>query len=175
MTVGTKVANLCLNDEALLSFNSNLKVNPPLRGQADVEACLNAVIDGTIDVISSGHQPRSMEKKMQELDAAPFGITSLDTTLAQVITYLIEPGKLSWNRVIECMSTNPAKVLGLEAGSLEVGKTADVIVIDPKKEWEVTRQSLHSHSCNSPLLGQTLQGKTIHAWVGGRHKYNFSD
>ncbi|MEM7478715.1 MAG: dihydroorotase [Planctomycetota bacterium] len=175
VTVGTRVANLCLTDEALLSFNSDLKVNPPLRSQDDMEACLAAIVDGTIDVISSGHQPRAMEKKMQELDAAPFGITSLDTTLAQIITSLIRPGSLTWNRAIECMSTNPAKVLGLEAGSLAVGKPADVIVIDPNLEWEVSRQNLHTHSQNTPLLGQKLRGRTIHAWVGGRLKHSLND
>ena len=168
VSVGIRVANLCMNDEKLLSFDSNLKVNPPLRSQ---DICLEAVNDGTIDVISAGHQPRSMEKKMQELDAAPFGATGLDTALSQLINDLILPGKLSWSRAIECMSTNPAKVLGLAAGSLAVGRPADVVLIDPKQQWTVSLSELHSRSQNTPLLGQTLTGRTRQVWVGGKLKH----
>ena len=171
VSVGIRVANLCMNDEKLLSFDSNLKVNPPLRSQEHIDICLEAVNDGTIDVISAGHQPRSMEKKMQELDAAPFGATGLDTALSQLINDLILPGKLSWSRAIECMSTNPAKVLGLAAGSLAVGRPADVVLIDPKQQWTVLLSELHSRSQNTPLLGQTLTGRTRQVWVGGKLKH----
>ncbi len=171
VSVGIRVANLCMNDEKLLSFDSNLKVNPPLRSQEHIDNCLEAVDDGTIDVISAGHQPRSMEKKMQELDAAPFGATSLDTALSQLINDLILPGKLSWSRAIECMSTNPATVLGLDAGSLAVGRPADLVLIDPKQQWTVSLGELHSRSQNTPLLGQPLTGRTRQVWVGGKLKY----
>lgn len=171
VSVGIRVANLCMNDEKLLSFDSNLKVNPPLRSQEHIDTCLEAVNDGTIDVISAGHQPRSMEKKMQELDAAPFGATSLDTALSQLINDLILPGKLSWSRAIECMSTNPAKVLGLDAGSLAVGRPADLVLIDPKQQWTVSLGELHTRSQNTPLLGQPLTGRTRQVWVGGKLKY----
>jgi dihydroorotase len=171
VTVGVRISNLCYNEEQLRTFDSNFKVNPPLRSQADVEACLAAVEEGTIDVITSGHQPKSLEKKMQEMDAAPFGMSTLDTALAQIITSLIEPGKLSWTRAIECMSCGPADVLGIDAGSLAVGRPADVVLIDPRHEWTVHREELHSRSCNTPLLGQSLRGRARMVWVGGQRKY----
>ncbi|MCA9134077.1 MAG: dihydroorotase [Planctomycetales bacterium] len=172
VTVGIRLGNLCYNDEQLRSFDSNFKVNPPLRSQEHLDACLAAVADGTIDVITSGHQPKSLEKKMQELDAAPFGMSTLDTTLAQMITHLIEPGKLSWKRAIECLSCAPADVLGITAGSLAVGQPADLILIDPTAEWTVDRGQLHSRSSNTPLLGQALRGRVQMAWVGGRRKFS---
>lgn len=168
VTVGVRIANLCFDDEMLRSFDSSLKVNPPLRSQEHIQACIEAVSDGTIDVISSGHQPRSLEKKMQELDLAPAGMSTLDTTLAQVITSLIKPGRLSWCRAMECLSLHPAQTLGLEAGTLEVGKPADVIVIDPEHHWQVSPDALLSRSRNTPLLHQELVGKVRDAWVGGR-------
>ncbi len=171
VTVGVRIGNLCFDEQQLRTFDSNFKVNPPLRSAADVEACLAAIEDGTIDVISAGHQPKSLEKKMQEMDAAPFGMSTLDTALAQVITYLIEPGKLSWQRAIECLSCGPAGVLGLDAGTLAIGKPADVVLIDPQLEWTVERGQLHSRSSNTPLLGETLRGRARMVWVGGRRKF----
>jgi dihydroorotase len=167
VTVGVNVSNLCLLDEMLRSFNANLKVNPPLRSQEHVDACVEAVCDGTIDVISAGHQPKSLEKKMQELDFVPFGVTSLDTTLAQLNTHFIASGRLSWSRVVECMSTNPARVLRIEAGSLKVGQPADIFAFDPNQQWKVQRSALASRSCNTPLLGETLNGRVRQVWVGG--------
>jgi dihydroorotase len=170
VTVGVKIANLCFEDKLLRSFDSNLKVNPPLRSQEHVEACIAAVADGTIDLITAGHQPKALEKKMQELDAVPFGMTTLETTLAQVITYLINPGKLDWRRAIECLSCAPAKVLGIEAGTLAVGRPADIVVIDPHLTWTVTADKLKSGSRNTPLLNQEITGRTRHVWVGGDQK-----
>lgn len=167
ISVGIRIANLCMTDECLGSFDSNLKVNPPLRSHDHVDTCLEALSDGTIDVLCSGHQPKSLEKKMQELDAAPFGISSLDTTLSQVITHLIQPGKLTWSRAIEALSTAPAKVLGIEAGSLRPGAIADVIVIDPKCQWTVSAEEMRSRSQNTPYLTQTLSGRVKYAWVAG--------
>lgn len=170
VTVGVRIANLCFDDEMLRSFDSSLKVNPPLRSREHIEACIEAVGDGTIDVISSGHEPRSLEKKMQELDLAPAGMSTLDTTLSQVITRLIKPGKLSWKRAIECLSCNPAKTIGIEAGRLAVGDPADLVVIDPDLHWKAASDSMFSQSHNTPLLNQELVGKTRHAFVGGRKR-----
>ena len=169
VSAGIRVANLCLNDEMLRSFDSSLKVNPPLRSQEHIDACLAAVMDGTIDVISSGHQPHSLEKKMQELDAAPFGMSSLDTTLSMV-NQLIRAGSLSWSRAIECLSTNPAKIMGLEVGHLSVGAPADIVVFDMEKTWKVTREAMASLSSNSPLLHREVVGKVRNVWVGGTQK-----
>ncbi len=171
VTVGARIMNLCYTEQCLRTFDSNYKVNPPLRSQADVDLCLEAVADGTIDIITAGHQPKSLEKKMQELDAAPFGVTSLDTCLAKVITELVHTGLIDWKRAIDCLSTRPARMLGIEAGSLEVGKPADVVAIDPELRWIVEPQALHSRSRNTPLLGQPLQGRARMVWVGGIRKY----
>ncbi len=168
VTVGIHIANLCFCDEQLRSFDASLKVNPPLRSRDHVEACLEAVADGTIDVISAGHQPRSLEKKMQELDAVPFGMTTLDTVLAQAYTFLVQSGKLDWKRLIRCLSTAPAKVLGIEGGRLRIGGPADVLVFDPQQRWTVRPDTLRSRSRNTPLLGQELVGRVVHVWVGGR-------
>lgn len=174
VTVSTRVTNLCFDDTQLRSFDANYKVNPPLRDQAHIEACLAALEDGTIDCITSGHQPRALEKKMQELDVVPFGVTALDTALALLVTRLILPGKLSWSRAIDALSRRPAEVLGLTAGTLQVGRPADVILIDPKLTWQVEPQTLHSRSRNTPLLGSTLQGRATIVWVGGMKKYSLS-
>ncbi len=172
VTVGVRIANLCFQDELLRTFDSSLKVNPPLRSEEHIRACVDAVADGTIDVITAGHQPRSLEKKMQELDAVPFGMSTLDTALAQVITYLIEPGRLTWPRAIECLATNPAQVLSINAGSLRVGQPADVVIIDPQAQWTVEPSQLFSRSSNTPLLGQQLQGRARSVWVDGRLKHD---
>jgi dihydroorotase len=171
VSVGVRIGNLCFEDECLRSFESSFKVNPPLRSRDHLEACMEAIVDGTIDVIASGHQPKSLEKKMQELDAVPFGMTSLDTSLAQVITFLIRTGKISWKRAIECLACGPADVLGIDAGSLAVGRPADVVVIDPEVSWIVSPSAMYSRSRNTPLLGQTLHGRARHVWVGGRKKF----
>ncbi len=170
-TAGIRIANLCFDDENLRTFDANYKVNPPLRDQAHIDACLEALADGTIDLISSGHQPRSLEKKMQELDNVPFGLTSLDTALSLVITRLIYPGHLSWSRAVECLSRNPAQVIGLDSGTLQPGKPGDVTLIDPHRRWTVEPSELRSRSRNTPLLGEELTGRAVMVWVGGQRKY----
>ncbi len=171
VTVDTRIMNLCFDDECLRTFDANYKVNPPLRSRHDINICLDAVADGTIDIITSGHQPRSSEKKMQELDAVPFGVTSLETCLAQAIGCLIHTGKIDWLRAIACMSTNPARMLGIDAGSLAVGRPADVVVIDPHQSWTVEPSAFYSRNRNTPLLNQTLKGRARQVWVDGKLKY----
>ena len=174
VTVDTRIANLCFDDECLRTFDANYKVNPPLRARRDVDLCLEAIADGTIDMITSGHQPRSLEKKMQELDAVPFGITSLDTCLAQVITCLINTKRIDWPRAISCLSTNPARMLGIDAGTLTVNAPADVVIIDPEVRWTVEPTTLHSRNRNTPLLHKTIQGRARQVWVGGALKYQLA-
>jgi dihydroorotase len=154
------------------SFDANLKVNPPLRSREHIDACLHALADGTIDVLTTGHQPKALEKKMQELSAVPFGMSTLDTALAQVITYLVRPGHISWLRAIDALSTKPVRVLGVDGGSLKVGQPADVVVIDPNVQWVVEKDQFYSRSRNSPLIGQTLFGRSRMAWVGGQRKFS---
>jgi dihydroorotase len=170
-TAGIFVANLHMNDVMLRTFDANCKVNPPLRSQDHVDACVDGIVDGTIDIISSGHRPSSLEKKMLEIDAAPFGMISLETSLAQVITHLIRPGVISWCRAMECMSLNPSKLIGQTGGSLARGKPADFIVVDPDKAWKVDATALQSKSYNTPLNGTELYGVVMATFVDGRKKF----
>jgi dihydroorotase len=160
-----------LTDECLRSFDSNYKMNPPLRGQDHVDACIAGLVDGTIDAIASDHAPHSKEKKMQELDRAPFGIVGLETSLGLVVTKLIEPGHLDWPTAIAKMTVNPATILGIDRGTLRIGAAADVTIIDPNARWEVKADQFRSKSTNSPFIGWTLQGRAETVLVGGEIKY----
>jgi dihydroorotase len=171
ITAGVAAINFTLNDDRLRSFDSDCKLNPPLRSQEHVEACIAGLADGTLDVISSGHAPRAVEKKMQELDLAPFGMTSLETTLALVVTKLIEPGHLDWPTALAKLTINPARILGLKKGTLRPGADADVTIIDPDERWTVDAERFQSKSSNSPLAGMTLRGRAVHVIVGGEVRY----
>ena len=160
--------HLTLTDQSLRSFDSNFKMNPPLRSDEDVAACLEALLDGTIDAIATDHAPHALEKKMRELDQAPFGIVGLETALPLMITKFIKPGIMNWSTLIEKMSTNPAKILQLpNKGTLRIGADADITVIDPAVSWTVSEKTLHSKSKNSPYLGWTLEGQAVTVIVGG--------
>jgi dihydroorotase len=171
ITAGVCAIQFALTDESLRSFDSDCKLNPPLRSSEHVEACIAGLADGTLDVISSGHAPRAVEKKMQELDLAPFGMVSLETTLALVITKLIEPGHLDWLTALAKLTVNPARVLGLAKGTLRPGSDADVTLIDPDIRWTVDPDRFQSKSSNTPLAGMTLRGQPRHVIVGGELKY----
>jgi len=160
-----------LTDESLCTFDANYKMNPPLRGQGHVTGCIDGLIDGTIDVIATDHAPHSREKKMQELDRAPFGIVGLETALGLVVTRLIEPGHLDWPTALAKMTVNPARILGIDKGTLEVGADADVTIIDPDVRWTVDPAEFRSKSANSPFLGWELKGRAEVVIVGGRVKF----
>ncbi|MFO0898021.1 MAG: dihydroorotase [Pirellulales bacterium] len=160
-----------LTDECLRSFDSNYKMSPPLRGRRHVEACIAGLQDGTIEVICTDHAPHAVEKKMQELDRAPFGILGLETALGLVVTQLIEPGKLDWMTALEKLTINPAKVLGIDKGTLRVGADADVTIIDPKARWHVSADNLRSKSRNMPFGGWELTGRADTVIVGGKVKH----
>ena len=160
-----------LTDENLRSFDSNFKMSPPLRGQGHVDACIEALGDGTIDVIASDHAPHAKEKKMQELDRAPFGIVGLETTLGLVVTRLIEPGHLDWSTALAKMTINPARVLGIEKGTLAIGADADVTIIDPDVRWTVKPAEFRSKSTNTPFTGWELKGRATVVIVAGRVKF----
>jgi dihydroorotase len=161
-----------LADESLRSFDSNYKMSPPLRSTQDVEACLEGLRDGTIDVICTDHAPHALEKKMRELDQAPFGIVGLETALGLVVTKLIEPGVLDWPSAIEKMTINPAQALGVAKGTLAIGADADVTIIDPAREWTVDPARFRSRSKNTPFAGWRLRGRAEAVIVGGevRHR-----
>lgn len=170
VTAGIPIANLVFTDETLRSFDPNFKVNPPLRSKGHFEACIAAVVDGTIDVISTGHTPRAREKKAQELDHSPFGIIALETALSMAFTYLVERERLTWSQVVSAMAWRPAQVLGIDRGMLRIGADADLIVFDPAVTWTVSEETLRSKSINTPLLGQTLKGRVVGTWIGGERK-----
>jgi dihydroorotase len=159
-----------LTDECMRTFDSNYKMNPPLRGREHVEAIIAGLSDGTIDVIACDHAPHSKEKKMQELDQAPFGITGIETSLGLVVTKLIEPGHLDWPSALAKMTINPARIVGINKGTLAIGADADITVIDPKVRWTVKAEEMRSKCCNSPFIGWELTGRADVVIVGGKIK-----
>lgn len=160
-----------LTDEALRSFDSNFKMNPPLRSQEHVNACIEGLRDGTIDVIATDHAPHAIEKKMQELDRAPFGVVGLETALPLVIMRLIKPGILSWSEALAKLTINPARILGIPKGTLQIGADADVTIIDPNYKWVVRPERLHSKGKNTPFAGWEMEGCAVTVIVGGKIKY----
>jgi dihydroorotase len=161
-----------LTDESLRTFDSNYKMNPPLRGQEHLDACIAGLVDGTIDAIATDHAPHAKEKKMQELDLAPFGIVGLETSLGLVGTKLIEPGHLDWPTALAKMTCNPAQILRLNKGTLTPGADADVTIIDPDVRWVVDPAEFYSKSTNTPFAGWTLRGRAEVVLVGGRVKFS---
>ncbi len=163
-----------LTDESLRGFDSNFKMSPPLRTSVDIDAIIEGIVDGTIDCIATDHAPHSLEKKMLEFDRAPFGILGLETAVGLSVTRLVEPGRIGWPRLIEAMSTLPARILGIDRGTLRPGGPADITLIDPGLSWRVDVNSFASKSMNSPFQGWTLQGRAVATIVAGRVKYRLS-
>jgi dihydroorotase len=168
VTAETTPYHLLLTDEALQTFDSNYKLNPPLRTKADVGALIEGLVDGTIDALVSDHSPLASEKKERELDQAPFGIVGLETLLPLAVTVLVEPGRLTWPQLVAKLTRNPARILGLDDfGTLQRGTTADVTVIDPKASWTIDPLRFASKSSNSPFAGFAVKGKAHAVIVGG--------
>lgn len=159
-----------LTDECLRTFDSNYKMAPPLRTRADVEAIVEGLKDGTLEVIATDHAPHAPEKKMRELDQAPNGIIGLETLLPICVTALIEPGHLSWPQLIEKLTRNPARVLSIDRGTLRPGVDADVTIIDPTAEWVIDPAAFRSKSRNCPFAGWKVRGKVHAVIVGGELK-----
>ena len=160
-----------LTDESLRGFDSNFKMSPPLRTAADVDAIIAGLMDGTIDCIATDHAPHAREKKMLELDRAPFGILGLETAVGLAVTRLVVPGRIGWPRLVEAMSTLPARILGIDRGTLRSGAIADITLIDPDHAWRVDVERFYSKSVNSPFDGWMLQGRAVATIVGGRVKH----
>lgn len=160
-----------LTDESLRGFDSNYKMSPPLRTAADVEAIIEGLVDGTIDCIATDHAPHAREKKMLELDRAPFGILGLETAVGLSVTRLVATGRIGWPRLIEALSTLPARILGINRGTLRPGAVADITLIDPERSWQVDIDTFRSKSVNSPFHGWTLRGRAVATIVGGRIKH----
>lgn len=156
-----------LTDACLRTFDSNYKMSPPLRTQSDIEAILEGLKDNTLEVLATDHAPHSPEKKMRELDQAPNGIIGLETFLPICIKALILPGVLTWSHMLEKMTINPARVLGIDRGTLKKGAFADVTVIDPNKEWTIDPSRFKSKSRNCPFAGWPVQGRAELVMVAG--------
>jgi dihydroorotase len=164
--------HLTLTDECLQSFDANYKVNPPLRTPEHIEALIEGLKDGSIDVICSDHQPWAEEKKIRELDLVPFGIVGLETLLPICIKSLIEPGHLDWPQLITKLTQGPAKVLGIAKGTLQPGTDADVTIIDPETPWTIDPQQFRSLSRNTPFAGWQVHGRAHTVIVGGDVRYS---
>lgn len=160
--------HLTLTDELIPTFNSNLKVNPPLRTSEDVDALIEGILDGTVDAIATDHAPHAFFEKEVEFTAAPFGMTGLETALGLVLTELVKKRSVPLEKIIACMSLNPARILGLSGGSLKPGSPAHITVIDPDSTWRVESNKFESKSRNSPFIGRELQGSAYLTIVKGK-------
>ncbi|HEY6273257.1 MAG TPA: dihydroorotase [Terriglobales bacterium] len=161
--------HFALIDEDVGEYNTNFKMNPPLRSRSDRDALIAGLADGSVDCIATDHAPHAFNEKNQEFDRAPFGITGLETALGLSILILHVRNKIPLRRIVELLSTNPARVMNLEGrGTLARGAHADVTVVDPGKKWTFQAAQSHSKSKNSPFDGWQLQGKVVATVVGGR-------
>jgi dihydroorotase len=153
--------HIALTDEAVAGFDTNTKMNPPLRSKEDVEALKKGLKDGTIDVIATDHAPHSFDEKQVEYQSAPFGIVGLETAIGLVVTELVNTGVLSFSQMIEKMSINPRRILNLPEIRIAEGQTANLTIFDPSCEWIVDTQAFKSRSKNSPFGGKKLTGKPV--------------
>ena len=160
-----------LTDEVMGTFDSQYKVDPPLRTAKDLAACIQGLKDGTIEVICSDHQPHSPEKKQRELDLVPFGIVGLETLLPLCITGLIEPGHLTWSQFLAKVTSGPARVLNLKKGTLQAGADADVTLINPDVSWTIDPNLFLSKSRNTPFGGRSVRGRAQTVIVNGQVRY----
>lgn len=156
-----------ITEEAVRGYNTNAKVNPPLRTKQDVEAVKEGLKDGTIDVIATDHAPHHADEKLQEFDRAPSGISGIETALSLSFK-LVESGTLSLMQLIEKMSLNPSKILSLDKGSLKAGAVADIIIFDPKTEFKVNANEFASLGKNTPFDGWLLKGMPVSAICKGK-------
>jgi len=161
-----------LTDDCLRSFDANFKMNPPLRSRDHVNAIIAGMADGTIDVIATDHAPHAQEKKMQELDRAPFGVVGLETALGLVVTKLIEPGFLDWPAALAKLTVHPARILGIPKGTLAIGADADITIIDPQLRWKVNLAEFRSKSRNTPFSDMELKGRATTVIVGGEVRFS---
>ena len=163
--------HLSLSEEALSTYDSRFKMNPPLRTQKDLEALREGLKDGTIDAVATDHAPHSAAEKEAGLAQAPFGVVGLETALAVLLTEMVHRGALKLSTLIEALTCRPAKVLGIDRGTLAVGAAADAVVLDTEAEWTVETGAFASKGINTPFLGWRLKGKVTDVLVGGRLVY----
>jgi dihydroorotase len=160
--------HLCLTDEAVRSLDPNVKMNPPLRSASDRTALVEALKDGTITAIATDHAPHARHEKEVPFEAAPFGVTGLETAFAAVYTHLVEPGLVPLGTVLERMSAGPARAYGLDEPRIAVGAPANLVLLDLKASYRITEETFRSRSINSWLLGQTVKGAVRATIADGR-------
>ncbi len=157
---------LC-EDDIDSTYNTSLKVNPPLRTAEDAAALVEGVKDGSVDCIVTDHAPHTAYEKAREFELAPFGMVGLETSLGLMVTNLVSTGALTWSQLVELMAVNPRRVLNVEQVSIQPGMTADLTVIDPDVEWTVDPAEFASKAQNSGFAGVQLKGRATDVYVGG--------
>jgi dihydroorotase len=164
--------HLCLTDEAVRSLDPNLKMNPPLRGERDRKALIEALSSAAISAIGTDHAPHAAHEKEATFEEAPFGVTGLETAFASLYSRLVEPGVISLGTLLERMSAGPARIYGLEPPRIAVGAPANLVLLDLETTWRVQEDCFRSKSANSWLLGETLRGKALKTVAAGRLVYS---
>jgi len=163
--------HLCLTDEAVRTLDPNLKMNPPLRSEQDRAALVEGLRDGTIGAVATDHAPHARHEKEVPFEAAPFGVTGLETAFSALYTNLVEPGQLPLETLLERMSAGPARIYGLEPPRIAVGAPANLVLLDTAATWRVDEGGFRSRSANSWLLGQTLEGRVRMTVAAGKVVY----
>ena len=160
--------HLCLTEDAVRSLDPNVKMNPPLRAEEDRAALLEALRDGNISSIASDHAPHARHEKDVPFEAAPFGVTGLETAFSALYTYLVEPGLIPLETLLKRLSAGPARAYGLDEPRIVVGALANLVLLDTRASWQVNESGFRSRSVNSWLLGKTLRGKVALTVADGR-------
>ncbi len=167
--------HLLLTEECCAEYDTNYKVNPPLRSAKDIEALKQAIAEGLVDALVSDHAPHLQSEKELEFLAAPFGIASLECALGLYVKVLLEPGILNWPALIRLMTEKPAKIIGVDKGTLGVGRQGDVTIIDPDAEYKIDVKKFRSKSRNCPYHGWTVKGRVEKTIVGGEIRFSAGD
>src|SRR3990170_1296263 len=157
-----------LTDEDVQNYDANYKMKPPLRSREDRDAMLEGMADGTVDSIATDHAPHAGSEKMQEFEIAPFGIIGFETALGLALDRLVHTGRISLARLVELFSVNPARIVGLDRGTLKVGAVADITVFDPERRWTYDVNQSYSRSRNTPFHGYALRGGPVATIVAGK-------
>jgi dihydroorotase len=163
--------HLALTDAAVVGFDTNTKMSPPLRSEEDRLALIEGVLDGTIDALATDHAPHHADEKMLDYDHAPSGVVGLETALGVALTVLHHSHGVPLARVIEMLTNGPARVFSLPGGTLVAGSLGDVTVFDPANEWTVDPQSFKSKSRNTPFEGSKLRGRVVVTLVDGKRMF----
>lgn len=159
--------HLLLTDAAVVGFDTNAKMNPPLRSEEDRQALIEGLVDGTIDAIATDHAPHHIDEKMLEFDKAPFGVVGLETAVGLIYDRFVKTGVISLSRFVALFSTAPAQIFQLNRGALTPGSIADLTIVDPKKEWTVDPSRFQSKSRNTPFVAWTLTAAPVTTILGG--------